>query len=248
MTWSLIARHADGRIGVAIASRFFAVGALCLHTRGGVGALCTQALMNPEYGAQGLALLAAGGSAVDVVRLLTEADDGRDQRQLHLLPVRGTGAVYTGAHCVDWCGHQLHDGFSVAGNMLANSDVLDATVAAFRTSTDDGRPMAECLLAALRAGDAAGGDKRGRQSAALRVQGPESYPELDLRVDDHEQPFDELQRLLSKSLERFQPFVACLARRGHSAGELDRAELEKRIDEWTAARALAGGARSGRTP
>lgn len=237
MTWSLIARQADGRVGVAIASRFFAVGALCVHTRGGVGALCTQALMNPQYGAQGLELLAAGRSAAEVVRLLTEADDGRDQRQLHLLPLRGAGAAYTGARCVDWCGHQLHADFSVAGNMLAGAQVLDATAAAYRQAADAGRPLAECLLTALRAGDQAGGDKRGRQSAALRVQGPDSYPELDLRVDDHAQPFDELQRLYVKSLERFQPFIANLARRGHPAGEVDRVRIEAAIDAWTAAHA-----------
>ncbi|MDQ2778081.1 MAG: DUF1028 domain-containing protein [Pseudomonadota bacterium] len=232
MIWSLMARDADGRIGVTIASRFFAVGALCMHTRGGVGAVCTQALMNPQYGARGLAMLAAGTTAAVVVQRLTDADDGRDQRQLHMLPVRGAGAAYTGARCVDWCGHQMHPDFSVAGNMLAGEAVLAETAAAYRKAAESGLPLAERLLLALQAGDYAGGDKRGRQSAALRVQGPDSYPELDLRVDDHEQPFSELQRLYDKSLERFQPFVACLPRRGHPAGETDRAALEAQIAAW----------------
>lgn len=238
MTWSLIARDADGRFGMAIASRFFAVGALCLHARAGVGALATQALLNPLYGQQGLGLLAAGRGAAEVVRSLTAADDGRSQRQLHVLPARGAGAAHTGDACVGWCGHLLFDDFSVAGNMLAGAAVIEATAAAYAASA--GLPLAERLLAALDAGDSAGGDKRGRQSAALRVQGAETYPDLDLRVDDHEQPFVELRRLHAKSLERFQPFVACLPRRGHPAGETDRVRLEAQIAAFHAAR--QGGA------
>lgn len=234
MTWSLLARDGSGRLGVAIASRFFAVGALCVHTRGGVGALATQALMNPLYGAQGLDLLAAGRPAADVVAALTKADAGRAQRQLHVLPARGAAAAHTGSDCIGWCGHAAFEDCSVAGNMLAGPDVLQATADAFLASR--GRPLAERLLAALQAGDAAGGDKRGRQSAALRVQGIEDYAELDLRVDDHADPFTELQRLHAKSLERFQPFVACLPRRADATGELDRRRIEARIEQFHADR------------
>ena len=239
MTWSILARDGDGRFGVAIASRFFAVGALCVHTQRGVGALSTQALMNPLYGAAGLALLNAGHSATEIVARLTGADAGQAQRQLHVLPARGPAAAHTGAACVDWCGHALHDDFSVAGNMLAGPQVLAATAQAFVASA--GQPLAERLLAAMVAGEAAGGDKRGKQAAALRIHGDEDYAELDLRVDDHAEPITELQRLYDVSLQRFQPFVACLAGRHDPAGELDRARIEARIAAFHAARAARPG-------
>ena len=238
MTWSLLARDEHGRLGVAIASKFFAVGALCIHTRGRVGALATQALMNPLYGARGLDLLARGRSAGEVVADLTAADAGRDQRQLHVMPAHGAAAAHTGSACVGWCGQQLHDDFSVAGNMLAGPEVLQATADAFIAS--QGKPLAQRLLAAMTAGDAAGGDKRGRQSAALRIHGAEDYPELDLRVDDHESPFTELQRLHDKSLERFQPFVACLATHASPAGELDRARIDEHIERFRQSHGIGG--------
>ena len=239
MTWSILARDADGTFGVAIASRFFAVGALCVHTRRAVGALSTQALMNPLYGPAGIAMLAAGVAAADVVARLTDADAGRAQRQLHVLGAHGRGAAFTGAGCIDWCGHQVHDGFSVAGNMLAGPDVLDATAAAFVASA--GRPLGERLVAAMAAGEAAGGDKRGKQAAGLRLHGDEDYPALDLRVDDHVEPIVELQRLYDKSLERFQPFVACLAGRSDPAGLLQRDAIEARIEAFAVARRTAVG-------
>jgi uncharacterized Ntn-hydrolase superfamily protein len=234
MTWSIVARDAQGRFGVAIASRFFAVGALCVHTRRGVGALATQALMNPLYGAAGLDLLSAGCSAADVVNRLTSADAGREQRQLHVLPAAGPAAAHTGAGCVDWCGHQLFDDFSVAGNMLAGPRVIAATAEAYLAA--DGLPLAERLLAALAAGEAAGGDKRGKQAAALRVHGDEDYPQLDIRVDDHAEPIAELRRLYATSLERYQPFIACLAGRHDGVGLIDRAEIEARIARFEAER------------
>lgn len=233
MTWSILGRDDEGRFGVAIASRFFAVGALCVHTRRAAGALATQALVNPLYGPAGLTLLGRGNAAAEVVRTLVDADEGRAVRQLHVLPAAGPGAAYTGEDCVEWCGHLLDDDFSVAGNMLAGPQVVEATAQAYRDAR--GRPLAERLLAALAAGDAAGGDKRGKQGAALRIHGDEDYPELDIRVDDHEEPIVELQRLYRVSLERFQPFVSCLAGRRDAAGVLDRAEIEARIERFQAA-------------
>jgi uncharacterized Ntn-hydrolase superfamily protein len=234
MTWSILARDAHGNLGVAIASRFLAVGALCVHTRRGAGALATQALMNPLYGAAGLALLAAGRGARDVVATLTGADPGREQRQLHVLPVAGEAAAHTGGACIGWCGHRIGDGFSVAGNMLAGPEVVEATARAYLDAA--GRPLAERLLAALGAGEAAGGDRRGKQAAALRIHADEDYPQLDLRVDDHAEPVAELRRLYAKSLERFQPFVACLAGRHDAAGVLDRDAIEARIARFQAGR------------
>ena len=235
MTWSIVARDDDGSFGVAIASRFFAVGALCVHTRRAVGALSTQALMNPLYGPQGIELLGNGASPADVVQRLTAADEGRAQRQLHVVGPSGRPAAWTGEQCVDWCGHAVHDDFSVAGNMLAGPEVLAATAAAFVAAR--GRPLGERLLAALAAGDAAGGDKRGKQAAALRLHGDDDYPRLDLRVDDHDEPVDELRRLYDKSFERFQPFVACLASSRDPVGLLHRDEIEARIEASLQARA-----------
>ena len=227
MTWSILARDERGQLGVAIASRFFAVGALCVHTRRGVGALSTQALMNPLYGPAGLEQLAAGHPAQEVVQHLTNADEGRAQRQLHVLPAVGKPAAHTGAACVDWCGHLLFDDFSVAGNMLAGAAVVESTAQAFRDAL--GLPLAERLLAAMAAGEAAGGDKRGKQAAALRIHGDEDYPQLDIRVDDHEEPIAELHRLYEKSLERYQPFMACLPGRHDTTGLTDRTQIEARI-------------------
>ncbi len=232
MTWSILARDPQGRLGIAIASRFFAVGALCAHTRRAVGALSTQALMNPLYGPLGMAALAAGQSAQEVIHDLIANDSGRAQRQVHILPTRGSAVAYTGAQCVDWCGHLQGEDFSVAGNMLAGRQVIEATASAYRTSA--GQPLAERLLAAMQAGEQAGGDKRGKQAAALRIQGDEDYLELDLRVDDHVEPLAELQRLYDKSLERFQPFVSALAGRRDPVGITDRSEIEARVIKFHA--------------
>lgn len=245
MTWSILAREDDGaggvRFGLAVASRFFAVGALCLHAKAGAGALSTQALMNPLYGARGLALLVEALPAAIVVDTLVAHDEGAAQRQLHVLPARGPAAAHTGAQCVDWCGHAVHEDFSVAGNMLAGPRVLEATAEAFAAHA--GRPLAERLIEAMAAGEAAGGDKRGRQSIALRIQHDQPYPALDLRVDDHDDPLAELRRLYAKSLERFQPFTACLATTQRPAGETDRARIEAAIERFHAERAAAEAAR-----
>jgi uncharacterized Ntn-hydrolase superfamily protein len=230
MTWSILARDESGTLGVAIASRFFAVGALCVHTRRGVGALSTQALMNPLYGPEGLQLLAMGRTPAQVIDTLTSADSGREHRQLHVLPAQGRAAGFTGASCIDWCGHLAGDDHSVAGNMLAGPQVIAATAQAFVDTK--GLPLAERLLAALAAGEAAGGDKRGKQGAALRIHAEEDYPQLDIRVDDHEEPVLELQRLYRKSLERYQPFMACLAGRRDPVGVTDRGVIEARIAQF----------------
>lgn len=152
-----------------------------------------------------------------------------------MLGAQGAPAVHTGADCVDWCGQRLGEHHATAGNMLAGAAVLQATAEAFAAATAQGLPLAERLIVAMQAGQAAGGDKRGQQSAALRVQADEDRAELDLRVDDHEQPLHELQRLYRVSLQRFQPFVACLAGRHDPVGETDRARIEARIQQFTAA-------------
>ena len=232
MTWSILARDESGYFGMAIASRFFAVGSLCVHSRREVGALSSQALLNPLYGQAGLDLLAQGLSSEQTIATLIAKDQGRDQRQLHILPFKGLPAAHTGSACVDWCGHLLEDGLSIAGNMLAGPKVLEHTAQAFKDTR--GRPMGERLLAALDAGQAAGGDKRGKQAAALKIHRDEDYLQLDLRVDDHEEPFVELRRLYNKSLERFQPFLECLPSRHRPSGITERTEIDAHIEQYLA--------------
>src|ERR1041385_8740137 len=190
MTWSIIARDPSGAYGVAVARKFFAVGAICPHGEGGVGALSTQALPNPLWGYRGMRLLREGMGAQAVVEHLVKPDAGADQRQFHIHDGKGGIAAHTGARCIDWCGHVVRPGVSVAGNMLAGPDVVAATAQAFETSSETS--FARALIAAMKAGEAKGGDKRGRQSAALAVWTTEEYPAVSLRVDDHENPLAEL--------------------------------------------------------
>jgi uncharacterized Ntn-hydrolase superfamily protein len=235
MTWSIVARDASGALGVIVASRFFAVGALCPHAHSGVGALSTQALVNPLYGLRGLTRLAQGLPAADVVRSLITPDAGREHRQVHIVDAEGNVAAHTGIECIEWCGQVSGNGFSVVGNMLTGPQVIEDTAQVY----DAGRelPFAERLMAAMQAGEAAGGDKRGKQSVALLVCTTEAYPFLDLRVDDHPDPLVELRRLYVKSLERFQPFLACLPSRARPAGITDRASIESEVQRFQAARA-----------
>ena len=157
---------------------------------------------------------------------------------MHLIDASGTAAAYTGAACIDWCGHTIGKGLSVAGNMLAGPQVLAATASAYEANA--GMPFAERLIAALAAGEAAGGDKRGKQAAALLIHTTEDYCALDLRVDDHPEPTQELRRLYQKSLERYQPFSACLPSRQRPAGLTDRALIEAEIERFQARRSGAG--------
>src|SRR4051794_15701782 len=183
MTWSTIARDSyTGRFGIAVATRFFAAGARVPHIAAGIGAVATQALVNPYYGIDGLTLLRAGKSPRETIDLLKAGDSGYASRQVHMIDAAGRIAAHTGAECIDWCGHLEGQDFSVAGNMLAGARVLDDTAAAFVANA--ALPLAQRLVAAMRAGEAAGGDKRGKQSAALLIHSSEEWSELDLRVDD----------------------------------------------------------------
>jgi len=198
-TFSLVACDLDrGQWGVAVASKFLAVGSVVPWAEPEAGAVATQAYANPRYGPEGLALLRQGLSAEEVVRRLTEADDGRDERQLGIVDAAGRGATFTGAACNEWAGGRAGPGFAAQGNILVSGETVDVLAETFEASAGS---VAERLLEALAAGDAAGGDSRGRQSAALLVvQRDGGYAGLsdtlvDLRVDDHPAPVDELRRL-----------------------------------------------------
>jgi len=229
MTWSIIARNElTGQIGIAVATRFFAVGARVPHIAAGFGGIATQALVNPYYGIDGVRLLREGHSPDDIVKMLIAADAGRESRQLHVMDAGGRIASHTGRECVDWCGHIEGNGFSIAGNMLAGPRVLDDTAKAYAANPT--LPFPQRLIAAMHAGEAAGGDKRGRQSAALLIHGDEEWSDLDLRVDDHTDPLGELERLEAVSRERWVHFRKFLPTRQNPAGVTDRATIDAGIE------------------
>lgn len=235
MTWSIIARDdITGQFGITVATRFFAVGARVPYIAAGIGAIATQALVNPYYGIDGLKLLREGRKPPDIVETLIAADSGHESRQLHIMDASGDIASYTGRECVDWCGHVEGSGFSIAGNMLTGARVLDDTAAAYLAS--DRLPFAQRLIAAMLAGEAAGGDKRGKQSAALVIYGDNEWSALDLRVDDHADPLHELERLEQVSRERWVPFRQFLPSRSNPAGITDRATIDAGVEAAIAGR------------
>lgn len=233
MTWSIIARDPlTGQIGIAVATKFFAVGALVPHISPKVGGVATQALVNPYYGIDGVRLMREGKAPRDIIAALIAADDGRESRQLHVMDASGSIAAHTGRDCVDWCGHVAGEGFSLAGNMLAGAQVLDDTAKAYVANAR--LPFAQRLIAAMKAGEAAGGDKRGKQSAAMLIHGEEEWSDLDLRVDDHADPLAELERLEQVSRERWVHFRAFLPTRRNPAGVTDRAVIDASVQAATA--------------
>jgi uncharacterized Ntn-hydrolase superfamily protein len=228
MTWSLIAKdNVTGQIGIAVATKFFAVGARVPHIAPAIGAIATQALVNPYYGIDGVKLLREGRAPHEIIETLIATDAGYGSRQLHIMDARGRIAVHTGKDCVDWCGHIAGDGFSLAGNMLAGGRVLDDTAKTYLANAS--MPFARRLIAAMRAGEEAGGDKRGKQSAALLIYGEEEWSDLDLRVDDHIDPLTELERLEAVSRERWVHFRKYLPSRKNPAGITDRAVIDAGI-------------------
>jgi len=195
MTWSIVAHdEASGALAVAVATCAFAVGAHCPYVRSGVGAVSTQSITNRYLGPAILDLMARGVDPATAINSALTADHGRELRQVHAVDRHGRTAASTGRHCVEYCGDRTGPQFSVAGNMLAGEAVLAATVAAFAAGEELALP--ERLISALEAGERAGGDRRGRQSAALLLTTSEDFADLDLRVDDHADPLGELARLL----------------------------------------------------
>jgi uncharacterized Ntn-hydrolase superfamily protein len=198
-TYSIVACDLEaGQWGVAVQSKFLAVGSVVPWAAPGAGAVATQSYANPRYGPDGLALLREGRSAQEVVDELTRADEGRDQRQVGVVDARGGAATFTGSECHDWAGGRTGDGYAAQGNILVSEETVDALADTFESTSG---ALAERLLASLAAAQAAGGDRRGQQSASLLVvERDGGYAGLsdtlvDLRVDDHEGPIEELARL-----------------------------------------------------
>jgi uncharacterized Ntn-hydrolase superfamily protein len=241
VTFSIVACAPDGRSwGVAVASKYLAVGSAVPALEAGTGALATQSFVNVGYRPQGLALLRAGLSAPQVVAALTAADEGRAHRQLGVVDAAGGSATFTGEGCMDWAGGRSGEGYAIQGNILTGPGVVEEMERAWLAFDDPGGApslaLARRLLAALSAGDAAGGDRRGRQSAALAVVGLEGAIGegpgrglgadvlADVRVDDHAAPVEELARLLGLAELYFgkpDP-AALLPLEGELAGEVDR--------------------------
>lgn len=205
-TFSITARCSrTGMLGVGVSTAVPAVGGICSFIKPDIGAIATQSWVNPYLGIDGLKLLEGGLSAKQALAKLIEDDPGRSDRQLGIVDRKGGSAAYTGKTCVDWAGHIIGDGFTVQGNMLIGSTTIDKMAEAYHQSAAFALP--ERLMLALEAAQAAGGDKRGKQSAALKIFNIEEFPYFDVRVDEHRNPVAELRRIFEIVKQQLIPFV-----------------------------------------
>lgn len=220
MTFSIAARCPEtGMVGVAVSTALLCVGQLVPFARAGVGAVATQSFVNPYLGLRGLDYLAEGMDAAVARDRLAAEDEGRALRQFSVVDRHGNSAAYTGVDCVPWCGHREGDGYAVAGNMLVGEETIAAMAAAYEDAAD--QPFPERLVRALEAGQAAGGDRRGRQSAALKVCDTEDYPSVDIRVDDHAEPVAELRRIWGLYNQGFGDVLRMMPTKAQPAGLFD---------------------------
>jgi uncharacterized Ntn-hydrolase superfamily protein len=225
MTWSIVCHDpATNAFAVAVATKAFAVGASCPFVRSGVGAVSTQSFTNRYLGPAALDAMARGLPPAAAIESALAGDAGAGIRQVHAVDRHGRTAAWTGGNCVEWCGNVEAPGISVAGNMLSGEPTIAATLDAWQARSDLLVP--ERLMQAMEAGEAAGGDRRGRQSAAMKLITTEDFADLDLRVDDHENPLAELRRLLQIWRRERAPGLASAPRKGDPAGfiELDAIE------------------------
>ena len=219
-TFSITARCTQtGQFGVAVSTAIPAVGMLCPFARAGAGAVASQSYVNPYLGIWGLELLEKGRSAQEVLEEVLARDPDSAKRQLAVVDRHGNAAAHTGEASDTWRGHLTAPNVAVAGNMLTGEATLQAMMARF--SETESRPFSERLLEALQAGQHAGGDKRGRQSAALYVVSTEAYPYLDLRVDEHTDPVSELRRVFGVANEVLVPFLPMLPTKANPGGVYD---------------------------
>jgi uncharacterized Ntn-hydrolase superfamily protein len=211
-TFSIVARcPSTGMLGVAVSTAVPAVGAICPRIIPGVGAASTQAWVNPYLAIDALKRLQSGADAATALAEALNADDARDLRQIGLVDAAGHAASWSGAACTPWFGHLTGDGWAIQGNMLSGPEVLDAMRDAFLGAAE--AAFAERLVLALEAGQAAGGDKRGKQSAAVLVYGTEDYAAVDLRVDEHPYPVAELRRVWRVFQAQTMPFLQGMPRK-----------------------------------
>lgn len=225
MTWSIVAHDpATGAFAVAVATRAFAVGASCPFVRAGVGAVSTQSFTNRYLAPAVLDAVARGLPPDAAIEGALAGDEGRGIRQVHAVDRHGRTAAWTGKNCVAWCGSVAAPGVSVAGNMLVGEPTVAATLTAWQAAAE--LPMPERLMAAMEAGEAAGGDRRGRQSAAMKLVTTEDFADLDLRVDDHVQPLAELRRLLEIWRRERAPGLAMAPRKADPSGFIDLDAIE----------------------
>lgn len=212
MTFSIVAQcPRTGQLGVAVSTAVPAVGSMCPYVRPGIGAVSTQSWVNPYLAVDALRLMERGASGPEALQTVLAGDDQRDLRQIGVVDARGRAAAWSGSACTDWFGHVVEDHLAVQGNMLVGEATVSAMAAAFRGSASE--DLAERLLRAMEAGQAAGGDKRGRQSASLCVFDEEEYARLDLRVDEHADPVAELRRIHEIARRQLVPFVAGMPKR-----------------------------------
>jgi uncharacterized Ntn-hydrolase superfamily protein len=212
MTFSIAARcPRTGMLGVATSSKALAAGAMVPYCRAGVGAVASQSFANPYLGIDGVELLEHGLPAERALERLIEGDPGRDLRQLAIVDKEGRTAAYTGDRCIPWAGQSAGAGYVCLGNILRGEDVVKAMAQAFQNTLAEELP--ERLMQALEAGQEAGGDRRGRQSAGITVVAEEAYPFVDLRVDDHPDPVPELRRVLEVYKREEVPFLPMMPRR-----------------------------------
>ena len=225
MTWSIVTLDpASGAFAVSVATKAFAVGASCPFVRSGVGAVSTQSFTNRYLGPAILDAMARGLPPDAAIEGALAGDAGRGLRQVHAVDRRGRTAAWTGQNCVEWCGGVAAPGISIAGNMLAGEPTVRATLAAWEANPALDLP--ERLMVAMEAGEAAGGDRRGRQSAAMVLTTTEDFPDLNLRVDDSPEPLPELRRLLGIWRTERAPGLAAQPSRANPAGFIDLDAIE----------------------
>ncbi|MSP05190.1 MAG: DUF1028 domain-containing protein [Acetobacteraceae bacterium] len=225
MTWSIVVHDpATGAFAVAVATKAFAVGASCPFVRAGVGAVSTQSMTNRYLGPAILDAMARGIGPASAIEGALAGDAGKHLRQVHAVDRHGRSAAWTGDNCVMWCGGVAAPHVSVAGNMLAGEAVVRASLATMLASPDLALP--DRMMEALEAGEEAGGDRRGRQSAAMLLVTTEDFPDLNLRVDDHTNPLVELRRLLGIWGRERAPGMAALPRKADPAGVIDLNTIE----------------------
>ncbi|MBM3518240.1 MAG: DUF1028 domain-containing protein [Alphaproteobacteria bacterium] len=238
-TFTIVGRCGrTGMLGVAVCTAAPGVGGYCPFVRAKAGAVATMSWVNPYLAIDGLRLMAEGGSARETLDKLIAADPGRAVRQVGMVDSRGGSAAHTGTDCGGWCGHRIGENFSAQGNIL----VGEATVAAMAETflATSALTLAERLLLSLEAGQAHGGDARGKQSAALLIHWQEEYPYIDLRVDEHRNPVPELRRVYEVAKHQSLPFVAQMPTRDNPLGSFS-AEIEKSMSVAPAYRPGGGG-------